>query len=642
MISSMGDGRKGSRWGNSLLNKNPEMTQQLACFPNHILTQNFSCEAELQELMHQIDVMVNNKKLKWERHVQVLETKLGMREKELLNARNTMDQNIKEMEILHHKLDDVEKSRCEMAQNYEGQLQMLQCQLSKLRNSYEKLQLHHRKQVRSHRTELSPEHESTQFELNRLNQNLEEFKTKSKEWEKQRILYQNQLGTLDRQRKSFAQKCEVFQKQSQKKQLQDCAFTSQSEIKYLRNQLYASQEIIKSSEVIITKLKSDKNEAIMRQMKLEEENQRLLQELEKCQRQCQSLESELSKVKIELQSRDDFLRAVEMERIQMHKELAKYRKHKIIDENTKSSDISHAQFIKLNEELGKKKTEFHVAEQLKTQLHGLDKMRTENSELLAKLHEKDKTLAMAEDKSYLLERQLKTELDLKEKNISKQQGVRSLKEQDNYATYLEKLKCENEKLQNDFIKMQAKLEFCSEASHEKPEGSLNLSLHDMTEIKVREDRMCQQENKWKMKTKLFESARNYTNKNHAFHSESGDITVYSSWNNLSQNIYRDPDRVPDSSSEMAITGYLHHQNKLPPNQDMSSSSLLSHYSQEDGITMSSPEVSFATTAAEKFFQEEDRRAKEFEKILNSHIDEMQNNSKKLLCKLTRFKQTRHV
>ncbi|KAB0340991.1 hypothetical protein FD755_024541, partial [Muntiacus reevesi] len=50
------------------------------------------CEAELQELMEQIDIMVNNKKLDWERKMRALETRLDLRDQELANAQTCLEQ----------------------------------------------------------------------------------------------------------------------------------------------------------------------------------------------------------------------------------------------------------------------------------------------------------------------------------------------------------------------------------------------------------------------------------------------------------------------------------------------------------------------------------------------------------------------
>jgi centrosomal protein CEP63 len=56
-----------------------------------------TCEAELQELMKQIDIMVQNKKLEWERDLQGLEAKLEMREKETMMQRATVEQKHREV-----------------------------------------------------------------------------------------------------------------------------------------------------------------------------------------------------------------------------------------------------------------------------------------------------------------------------------------------------------------------------------------------------------------------------------------------------------------------------------------------------------------------------------------------------------------
>lgn len=55
------------------------------------------CEAELQELMEQIDIMVSNKKLDWERKMRALETRLDLRDQELANAQTCLDQKGQEV-----------------------------------------------------------------------------------------------------------------------------------------------------------------------------------------------------------------------------------------------------------------------------------------------------------------------------------------------------------------------------------------------------------------------------------------------------------------------------------------------------------------------------------------------------------------
>uniref|UniRef100_A0A5F4WAH7 Deuterosome assembly protein 1 n=1 Tax=Callithrix jacchus TaxID=9483 RepID=A0A5F4WAH7_CALJA len=87
------------------------------------------CEAELQELMEQIDIMVSNKKLDWERKMRALETRLDLRDQELANAQTCLDQKGQEVVLLRQKLDSLEKCNLAMTQNYEGQLQSLKAQI---------------------------------------------------------------------------------------------------------------------------------------------------------------------------------------------------------------------------------------------------------------------------------------------------------------------------------------------------------------------------------------------------------------------------------------------------------------------------------------------------------------------------------
>nr|XP_060460377.1 deuterosome assembly protein 1 [Panthera onca] len=250
------------------------------------------CEAELQELMEQIDIMVSNKKLDWERKMRALETRLDLRDQELANAQTCLDQKGQEVGLLRQKLDSLEKCNLAMTQNYEGQLQTLKAQFSKLTNSFEKLRLHQMKQSKVRRKELLHPREEMPFELSNLNQKLEEFRAKSREWDKQEILYQTHLVSLDAQQKLLSEKCNQFQKQAQSYQTQlngkkQCIEDGSSEVPQLMCEPDHSCEASERDEFIIEKLKSAVSEIALSRNKLQDENQKLLQELKMYQRQCQ-------------------------------------------------------------------------------------------------------------------------------------------------------------------------------------------------------------------------------------------------------------------------------------------------------------------------------------------------------------------
>uniref|UniRef100_A0A8P0TFR5 Deuterosome assembly protein 1 n=1 Tax=Canis lupus familiaris TaxID=9615 RepID=A0A8P0TFR5_CANLF len=362
------------------------------------------CEAELQELMEQIDIMVSNKKLDWERKMRALETRLDLRDQELANAQTCLDQKGQEVGLLRQKLDSLEKCNLAMTRNYEGQLQTLKAQFSKLTNSFEKLRLHQMKQSKVRRKESPHLKEEIPFELSNLNQKLE----------KQAQSYQTQL--------------------SGKK---PCTEDSSSEDPRLMCEPDHSCETSERDEFIIEKLKSAVSEIAFSRNKLQDENQKLLQELKMYQRQCQAMEAGLSEVKSELQSRDDLLRIIEMERLQLHRELLKIGECQNTQENKKRVESSYSPSTK---ELERKRKELfsvtldqqnHEKElnKIRSQLyqeeeyHGSEqeRMRNEISDLTEELHQKEITIATIMKKAALLERQLKMELEIKEKMLAKQQ-----------------------------------------------------------------------------------------------------------------------------------------------------------------------------------------------------------------------------
>nr|XP_012595098.1 deuterosome assembly protein 1 isoform X5 [Microcebus murinus] len=355
------------------------------------------CEAELQELMEQIDIMVSNKKLDWERKMRALETRLDLRDQELANAQTCLDQKGQEVGLLRQKLDSLEKCNIAMTQNYEGQLQTLKAQ---------------------------------------------EFRAKSREWDKQEVLYQTHLVSLDAQQKLLSEKYNQFQKQTTSCQTQlngqkQGIENSSSEIPRLICEPDPSCETSERDEFIIEKLKSAVSEIALSRNKLQDENQKLLQELKLYQRQCQAMEAGLSEVKSELQSRDNLLRIIEMERLQLHRELLKVGECQNAQENKKRIETSYSPSIKESErkrkelfsvvqdqpnhekELNKiksqlqQKEEYHSSEQ--------ERMRNEISNLTEELHQKEITIATVMKKAALLERQLKMELEIKEKMLAKQQ-----------------------------------------------------------------------------------------------------------------------------------------------------------------------------------------------------------------------------
>ncbi|NWH17403.1 DEUP1 protein, partial [Grus americana] len=149
------------------------------------------------------------------------------------------------------------------------------------------------------------------------------------------------------------------------------------------------------------------------------------------------MEASFSEMRNELQSRDALWRRIQMECKQLHTELLKIREYKDMQE----IKIKHqSSCVQLTEQLENKNTELlllaqsqeHQQEELnKIRNHVYreehyhrseqERMKTEISDLTEELHQKEITIATIMEKASLLERQLKMELEIKEKLLATQQ-----------------------------------------------------------------------------------------------------------------------------------------------------------------------------------------------------------------------------
>ncbi|NXA48255.1 DEUP1 protein, partial [Nothocercus julius] len=149
------------------------------------------------------------------------------------------------------------------------------------------------------------------------------------------------------------------------------------------------------------------------------------------------MEAGFSEMKNELQSRDALWRGVQLECQQLHTELLKIRQCKDMQE----IQIRHqSSCVQLTEQLENKNDEFlasaesqesqreeqnkirdHLYQEEPSHCSEQERMRTEISDLTEELHQKEITIATIMEKASLLERQLKMELEIKDKLLAKQQ-----------------------------------------------------------------------------------------------------------------------------------------------------------------------------------------------------------------------------
>ncbi|XP_072200955.1 centrosomal protein of 63 kDa isoform X2 [Excalfactoria chinensis] len=458
-----------------------------------------SCEAELQELMKQIDIMVAHKKAEWEGQTQALETCLGVREQELSSARAALEEKHKEVGKLRQQLEDTEAAKQDLVREYEQQLKKFQEELARLRRSYEKLQ---KKQLREAREEANKRQGDDQVEMSRLSRKLEEFRQKSLDWEKQRLLYQQQVASLEAQRKALAEQSELIQQTqlaSRKQLMESVELASRSEIQHLTSKLERANDTICANQLEVERLNMRVDDLTENNRVILEDQQRIEEELRQSKKMLEVLQDEKMELRATLQSQEDFIDSSKLHQEQLQKELARMAEtlhtkeiliraleERLQEKQMSSPGLEHillqldvaqekeqhlqaevthledslvssnARCVQLSEELAESIKELQSMEEHRTeskaeikklkeqlsqaeQIHRgeLEGMRKEISRLTQELHQRDITIASAGGSTSDLEQQLRMEIERAERKAVEHRVI---------LVQLETLKLENRHL----------------------------------------------------------------------------------------------------------------------------------------------------------------------------------------------------
>ncbi|XP_042734346.1 centrosomal protein of 63 kDa isoform X1 [Lagopus leucura] len=458
-----------------------------------------SCEAELQELMKQIDIMVAHKKAEWEGQTQALEACLGVREQELSSARAALEEKHKEVGKLRQQLEDMETAKQDLVREYEQQLKKFQEELARLRRSYEKLQ---KKQLRDAREEANKRQGDDHFEMSRLSRKLEEFRQKSLDWEKQRLLYQQQVASLEAQRKALAEQSELIQQSqlaSRKQILESMELASRSEIQHLTSKLERANDAVCANELEVERLNMRVDDLTENNRMILEDQQRVEEELRQSKKMLEVLQDEKMELRATLQSQEDFIDSSKLHQEQLQKELARVTEtlhtkeiliraleerlqekqlsspgleHVLLQldvaqekEQQLQAEVTHledslvssnARCVQLSEELAESIKELQSMEEHRTeskaeikklkeqlsqaeQIHRgeLEGMRKEISRLTQELHQRDITIASAGGSTSDLEQRLRMEIERAERKAVEHRVI---------LVQLETLKLENRHL----------------------------------------------------------------------------------------------------------------------------------------------------------------------------------------------------
>uniref|UniRef100_A0A8D0EA61 Centrosomal protein 63 n=1 Tax=Salvator merianae TaxID=96440 RepID=A0A8D0EA61_SALMN len=510
-----------------------------------------SCEAELQELMKQIDIMVTHKRAEWESQTQALESCLTVREQELSSLRNALDEKRKENERLCQQLQGMEKVNQDLTLEYEQQLKKVQEELTKLKRSYEKLL---KRQLKGSRHS-SKSQEEDQSEVSILTKKLEEFRQKSLDWEKQRLNYQQHIASLEAQRKALAEKSDLIQSQlsCRKQMFESVELASQSEIHHLTSKLERANDTICANELEVERLNMRADDLTDTNQKILEEQQRILDELKLARCSLEILHDEKMELRATLQSQEDFIKSLQVHHDQLQKEVSKLNETlcakealiRSLEQQLENNDgtraicrdgaqldhislpvdqaeVSHlqvspgsanAKWNQLTEELTAKcqrlqLTEEHLCQakadikRLKEQLshnaqtHSseLEGMKDEVTQLTRELHQRDITIASSSGSTLGLEQQLRIEIEKAERKAVEHRAKSTPRGelQESFIQTIKKMESENQQLQKELAETKACLEASSSVCRDNYDSIVQQVQQQVTEIKNVESRKIQE------------------------------------------------------------------------------------------------------------------------------------------------------
>ncbi|XP_074157686.1 centrosomal protein of 63 kDa isoform X3 [Sminthopsis crassicaudata] len=609
-----------------------------------------SCEAELQELMKQIDIMVAHKKSEWEEQTQALETCLDIRQQELNSLRNLLDQKHTELGMLHQQVEELEKSKQEMAIEYKQELKKLQEELTRLKKGYEKLQKKQLKESRGIKN-----HREDPSEMERLNGKIEEFRQKSLEWEKQRVIYQQQVASLEAQRKALAEQSEIIQVlQGEKKELEVTVrsqedFISGSIIQKekLQNKLtnitknLHSTELIRSLEVSLQeKVSSSKG-----QMNLDN----VFSQLDFPQTSEELLQAEVSRLEGSLGSVSETCRQLSQELVEKCEDL------KAMED---SNNQYKMEIKKLKEQIMQNEQTYNCA---------LEGMKMEISKLTRELHQRDIAIASVTGSSSEVEHHLRSELEKAETKIVDHRDIltqlealrlenKQLSEtlmnmesgpveemevplteiRDSYIKSINNLATENQQLKRDLIEIKSRLECFAHVNQDNYEHAFNETHSILPELKNSEYRRThelqhsQQEETEKLQNHYM-GERGALNIPHlsigmnpassAFIGLSPQISTYSSTLSLNSDFFM-PMAIDVNEADFS-------------DSVSESDAALSH--QKEFLSLHPLPTSPISSIATRFLEEEELRSHHILERLDAHIAELKRESERTVRQFTNLK-----
>ncbi|KAM4042881.1 centrosomal protein of 63 kDa isoform 2-T3 [Anomaloglossus baeobatrachus] len=588
-----------------------------------------SCEAELQELMRQIDIMLEHKKSEWDAHTETLNTLLQLRDQELSSARTREDRLGHEIRSLRKQLSEQEDTNRSKTADYESQLARFQAELNKLKKTYEKVQRRHQ------RLEVKSSAGEDRSEVNRLTRRLEEFRQRSLDWEKQRLLYQQQVAALEAQRRTLAEQTEKYQEEShtRKHMLEKTSLSGRSELQHLSGHLVLQEEkaelraTIQAHTDFLEGSKAQKEE-------LHREVLRVTDVLKDKENNIRSLEERLRQTKLsdghpEMDVLRSQLSISRLNEQRLEEEVIR------LEEHVRSVTVQSQQFSQemkvmaesrhlLEEEHNKCWTEI---KKLKSQLTQaelsyssvLDGMKKEISQLTEELHQKDIGNASCSCNTKAWERKVQAEKERADREASEHKvslaALKTLREENQQLTAmmekqepsvrlaLDNLECENQRLQKELSQSRRNLELVLNTRQSDIQSAVERRTQEL--LGRHEDELKS------LNERLNEVSQRYEELRQTSDSNREAACALQGFNRTSpvERVSSELRKVDDGSAEdSCLEAQLPLPSSSPPN-----------------------------TIATRFLQEEELRSQDLIQRLDSHIEELKQESQRTVQHFSNLK-----
>nr|XP_054537043.1 centrosomal protein of 63 kDa isoform X26 [Pan troglodytes] len=560
-----------------------------------------SCEAELQELMKQIDIMVAHKKSEWEGRTHALETCLKIREQELKSLRSQLDVTHKEIGMLHQQVEEHEKIKQEMTMEYKQELKKLHEELCILKRSYEKLQ---KKQMREFRGN-TKNHREDRSEIERLTAKIEEFRQKSLDWEKQRLIYQQQVSSLEAQRKALAEQSEIIQAlQEEKRELKAALQSQENLIHEARIQKEKLQEKVKATNTqhAVEAISLESVSATCKQ--LSQELMEKYEELKRMEAHNNEYKAEIKKLKEQiLQGEQSYSSALEGMKMEISHLTQELHQRDITIASTKGSSSD-------------------MEKRLRAEMQKAEDKAVEHKEILDQLE------SLKLENRHLSEMVMKLELGLHE---AKEISLADL--QENYIEALNKLVSENQQLQKDLMNTKSQLEISTQMCKKQNDRIFKPTHSRTTEFKNTEFKPTHGQHRHDgIKTEHYKTG---------LHSPRGQAS--DSINPMPRVLSPLSPQISPCSSTRSLTSYsLCKTHSLPSALDTNEANFSDTISesmndQEEFISSCSLPVSPLGSIATRFLEEEELRSHHILERLDAHIEELKRESEKTVRQFTALK-----